>query len=82
MQKEIVDIDVEKSSQISIVAKKTIPQRWLQNVIMEPKEYKAIGQAIWCHNINTLQGSCFIISSLVSPYFLIRLIETESESLD
>ena len=38
IQKEKVDIDGEKSAQISIVAKKTVTQRWLQIMIMEPKQ--------------------------------------------
>ena len=37
-QKEKVDIDGQKSAQISIVAKKTVTQRWLQIMIMEPKQ--------------------------------------------
>ena len=38
IQKEKVDIDGEKIAKISIVAKKTITQRWLQIMIMEPKQ--------------------------------------------
>ena len=38
MQKEKVDTDGEKSAQISTVAKKTVTQRWLQIMIMEPKQ--------------------------------------------
>ena len=38
MHKENVDIDVEKSSQISIVAKKAAIQKWLQIMIMGPKQ--------------------------------------------
>ena len=35
IQKEKVDIDGEKSAQISIVAKKTETQRWLQIMIIQ-----------------------------------------------
>ena len=38
IHKENVDIDVEKSSQISIVAKKAAIQKWLQIMIMGPKQ--------------------------------------------
>ena len=38
MHKENVDIDVEKSSQISIVAKKAAIQKWFQIMIMGPKQ--------------------------------------------
>ena len=38
IQKEKVDTDGEKSAQISIVVKKTVTQRWLQIMIMEPKQ--------------------------------------------
>ena len=38
IQKEKVDIDGEKSAQISIVAKKTVTQRWLKIMIMESKQ--------------------------------------------
>ena len=38
MQKEKVDIDVEKKAQISIVAKETVTQIWIQIMIMEYKQ--------------------------------------------
>ena len=40
-------IDGEKNTQISIAAKKTVTQRWLQIMIMEPKK--------------TTQYNCFVV---------------------
>ena len=38
IQKEKVDVNGEKSTKISIAAKKTVKQRWLQIMIIEPKQ--------------------------------------------
>ena len=37
-EKEKVDVNGEKSTQINIIAKKTVTQRWLQIIIMNPKQ--------------------------------------------
>ena len=64
IQKEKVDTDGEKSAQISIVVKKTVTQRWLQIMIMEPKQanitiiwyffwyYVCVMLLIWSKNWN------------------------------
>ena len=60
IQNEKVGIDGEKSAQISIVAKKTVRQRWLQIMIMQPKQ--------------TTHYNYFDVFSILCSYYVIDII--------
>ena len=54
-------IDGEKSTQISIAAKKTVTQRWLQIMIMEPKK--------------STQYNCFVVFHFLCSYYVTDMIK-------
>ena len=64
IQKEKVDIDGEKSAQISIAAKNIVTQRWLQIMVMGPE------QAVH-HNY-------FVVFPLLCSYYVTDIIKNWS----
>ena len=61
IQKEEVDIDGEKSAQISIVAKKTVTQRWLQIMVMGP--------------VQAMHYNYLVVFSLLCSYYVTDMIK-------